>query len=62
MYYCVTSTFDDYGNVTAKITNQIEADKIPNDIFTNTLRKDIYNDWFDDLNDAQEFVKESRLA
>ena len=61
-YYCVTTSFDDHGRVTAGITNTIEAESKPESTFTSTSRKDIYTDWFDSLKEAREFVEESRMA
>ena len=61
-YYCVTSTFDDRGRVTANITNQIEAEQMPESSYTSTSRKDIYNDWFESEQDAREFVEQAKNA
>lgn len=61
-YYCVTTTFDDKGRVTATITNTIEADKKPENTFKSTSRKDIYNDWFDNINAANSCIEEAKRA
>lgn len=61
-YYCVTTSFDDKGKVTAGITNQIEAEEKPESTFRETRRKDIYNDWFESMEDAQTFIEESKRA
>lgn len=61
-YYCVTTSFDDKGRVTAGITNQIEAEEKPESTFTETRRKDIYNDWFESMEEAKEFVEQSKIA
>lgn len=55
-WYCVTSTFDDRGRVTAAITATKEAEVCPESTFTSTNRKDIYNDWFEKLTEAQDWV------
>lgn len=61
-FYCVTSSFDDYGRVTAAITNTLEAESKPENTYKSTRRKDIYSDWFDTLEEAKAFVAESRNA
>ncbi len=61
-WYCVTSSFDDRGRVTAGITDAVQADEKPESGFTSTNRKDIYTDWFGTEEEARKFVKEARLA
>lgn len=61
-YYCVTSSFDNSGRVTAGITASVKADKIPESTFTSTSRKDIYNDWFESIEDAKQFAEEAKTA
>lgn len=55
-WYCVTSTFDDRGRVTAAVTGTKEADKCPESTFTSTSRRDIYNDWFGSMEEANEWI------
>lgn len=61
-WYCVTTSFDDAGRVTAGITATQQATEKPESTFTSTRRKDIYCDWFDSLRKAQAFVAEAKLA
>ncbi|NBI63163.1 hypothetical protein D3Z38_08920 [Clostridiales bacterium] len=61
-YYCVTTTISDRGTVTANVTSTVEADNRPEDSFTSTSRRDIYNDWFDSLEEALEFVEDAKMA
>lgn len=61
-YYCVTTSFDDRGRVTAGITNTVEAATKPESTFASTSRKDIYNDWFESFEEAKQFVEEARVA
>lgn len=61
-WYCVTSSFDDRGRVTAGITASAQAEEKPESSFTSTKRKDIYNDWFGTEAEARKFVEEARLA
>lgn len=61
-YYCVTSSFDDKGRVTAGLTNIIEAEEKPESTFRSTRRKDIYVDWFDDEQEAQDFIEQAKSA
>lgn len=57
-WYCVTSSFDNRGRVTANITATKEAEST----YTSTSRKDIYNDWFESLDEAQAFAAQSKCA
>lgn len=61
-WYCVTTSFDDRGRVTAGITDTRKAEKCPESTSTSTSRKDIYNDWFGTEKEAREYVKQARLA
>lgn len=61
-WYCVMSSFDDKGRVTAAITATREAKSKPENTFTSTARKDIYCDWFGTIKEAQDFVKEAKKA
>lgn len=61
-YYCVTSKWDDRGNGWAGITSIIEADEKPENTFNSTPRADIYIDWFDSYEEADEFVKDVAKA
>ena len=45
-WFCVTSSFDDRGRVTAGITSTIQAEEKPESGYTETKTKDIYTDWF----------------
>lgn len=62
IFYCVTSSFDNRGRVTAAITATKEAVSKPESTFTSTSRKDIYNDWFGSRKEAEEFVADAKLA
>ena len=61
-WYCVTSSFDDRGRVTAAITATVESDKKPDSGYKSTSQKDIYTDWFDSREAAEEFVEEAKNA
>ena len=61
-YWCVTSSFDDRGRVTAAITRVVETTEKPENSFTSTPRKDIYNDWFDSREAALEHMEEAKRA
>lgn len=61
-WYCVTSSFDDRGRVTAGITATRQAEDKPESSCTETRRKDIYNDWFGSEAEAKKFVEEAKLA
>lgn len=59
-YYCVTSAYHDSGRVTAAITMSIEAEEKPNDHKTEARDRDIYTEWYDDLEKAKRAVAEAR--
>lgn len=61
-FYCVTTTFNDRGKVTAAITAVKEAEEIPESGYTSISRRDIYTDWFDTIEAAEDFVKEAKEA
>ena len=58
-WYCVASSFDDRGHVTAGITSVNEQDEKPEDSFKSTLRKDIYCTWFESLEEAKAYVRDA---
>lgn len=62
VYWCVTTSVNDRGRVAANITNVIEAVCKPENSSTSTSRRDIYNDWFESQEAAEQFVKEARKA
>lgn len=62
MFWCVTSSYDDRGQVTAAITATKEATSKPQQTYTSTRRKDIYHDWFDSQEEAQKFVEDAKKA
>ena len=61
-YWCVTSSFDDRGRVTAAITRVVEAAEKPQNSSTSTKRKDIYSDWFDSREAALAHIEEAKRA
>lgn len=61
-YWCVTTSVDNKGRVVAHITNTVEAVCKPENSSTSTSRRDIYNDWFESEEEAQEFVEEAKRA
>ena len=62
MWWCVTTTVDYCGNVTASITDRIEAVDRPKNTYTADKRNDYYDEWFENLEDAQSYVKEVATA
>lgn len=61
-WYCVVSTFDDKGKITANIVDTKEAEEQPEGGFKSTARKDIYTDWFDSEETANKFIADSKNA
>ena len=61
-YYCVTTTFDDRGQVTAAITASMSAVAKPKNTFTETAKCDVYTDWFASRARADAYVHKSLSA
>ena len=61
-FWCVTTAVYDSGRVVANITRKIDTVRKPENTFTSTSRRDIYNDWFSSWEDANKFVREAREA
>lgn len=61
-YYGVITTFDDHGKVTANLIDVKESDKKPENEFKSTKQKDIYIDWFESLQRANQFIEQSLAA
>lgn len=59
-YYCVKSSVDNHGHMTATITESVEAEEQPADSYVSTSRKDIYMDWFESREEAEKFVCNAR--
>lgn len=62
LFWCVTTSFDDRGRVTAGLTRCVEAVEKPENRSTSTRRKDIYTDWFDSREEAEKFIEEAKRA
>lgn len=60
-WYCVTSTYDDRGRVTAMITS-MKADEKPESTFRETATKDIYTEWFGTMKEAEEYQQQCYKA
>lgn len=58
-WWCVTSSFDDRGHVTAGITDTKKQDEQPESTVFSTPRKDIYCDWFCSIEEARSYVHEA---
>lgn len=61
-YWCVTSSVYDDGRIVAAITNSIQAVKKPENKSKELKRKDIYLDWFDSKEEADQFVEDAKNA
>mgnify|MGYP000283895748 CR=1 FL=1 len=57
-YWCVTSVFFDNGRTLAAITGTVEADIKPKNTYTELRDRDVYTDWFNNIKEANEHVKE----
>lgn len=61
-FWCVTTSVDDRGRVRAAITGFVEDVTKPENSFRSLARKDIYNDWFSDHEEAVKYVEEAKMA
>lgn len=61
-YYCVKSSVDNRGRMTAAITESVEAETMPESRCSSTSRKDVYTDWFESRAEAEDFVREARCT
>lgn len=58
-YYAVTSVIYDDGKVTMRITDTVCAVHRPKNVSKSLARKDIYVDWFDSKEEAENYIKEN---
>lgn len=61
-YYCVTTAFYDSGRVVAGITDSREAESKPESRYSELRDRDVYEDWFECFEEAEQFVKEAKEA
>lgn len=59
-YWAVLSAYLDDGRVTATVVGTREADQKPQAGYRETRNADLYTDWFDNYQNALDFVKEAR--
>lgn len=61
-FWCVTTAITDDGRVSCAITDTVRAAVKPKNSFRETKRKDIWVDWFDSKDEAEERVHEAKMA
>ena len=61
-FWCVTTSFDDWGRVISHITGSVDAAVKPANESKSTARRDIYTDWFDSREEAEQWVEDARRA
>lgn len=61
-YWCVTTSVYDDGRVVSAITNSIRAVRKPENEAKELKRKDVYHDWFDSKEEADQFVEDAKNA
>lgn len=61
-YWCVTTSVYDDGRAIAAITNCIRSEKKPENQFKELKHRDVYNDWFESKEEADQFVEDARNA
>ena len=59
-FYCVTTTIRDNGQCSCNIVHSVEAEIKPESKYKSTSRADYYTDWFERLEDAQNFVETNK--
>lgn len=60
-YVTCTSVFNN-GRVSCNLVDCVEAEVRPESSFKSTRRCDIYVDYHDTMEDARQFIEESKLA
>ena len=61
-WYCVTTAYYDSGKTTAAITSVVEAEDKPEDSYTSARDRDVYQDWYGSLAEAEKAVRDARMA
>ena len=61
-FWGVTTAIDDDGRVSCAITDTVQAAVKPENSFSETRRKDIWVDWFGSKEEAEERVREAKMA
>lgn len=61
-FYEVTTCFFDDGKVPAAITRTVESDQKPTDTSDNNDKCDVYKDWFETEEAANQFIKDAKEA
>lgn len=61
-FWSVTTAIDNDGRVSCAITDIVRAAVKPENSFTETRSKDIWVDWFDSKEEAEERVMEAKMA
>ena len=61
-FYEVTTCFYDNGKVTDAITRTVESDQKPTDTSDNNDKCDVYKDWFETEEAANQFIKDAKEA
>lgn len=61
-WYCVTTTFDDRGNVTANITDTKESAERPKNEVYETTTEDVYMNWFATEKEAIKYCEQAKFA
>lgn len=61
-FWGVTTAIDNDGRVSCAITDTVQAAVKPENSFSETRRKDIWVDWFGSKEEAEERVREAKMA
>lgn len=61
-YFSVTTAVYDNGRITAAVTSSVFSERKPQNTSRSTSRKDIYVDWFDNIEEAKQFAEDAKNA
>lgn len=60
-FYCVITTFDDKGRVSAALTSA-RAEIKPENTRSSNARRDVYEDWYSSRRSANNFLETAKRA
>ena len=61
-YYAVCNSYYNNGKVIANLVDVIEAEEMPEDIYKETKRCDVYVNWFESYEEAMDFIERCKIA
>lgn len=61
-FWAVTSSYDDRGNGYCGLTDIVEADEKPETVYKYKARRDIYIDYFESYEEAEDYIRLQKRA